>query len=260
MKETPAIKPVRDLSISLPAVVSEFAGAGRAAPGFARSICCCGPLPGPGMTGPGFIKSMAMRSPWIMVRFSRAGVERVGVERVGSAGRCFMPAGAPDPVAGAIAGPVAGPTAAPFGRGARDAGMSAAGLFFIGTGSLSVIVGASRRGGRGVILSAGLLAATGSPVMMVGPRRCGRGAILSAGLLLTTGSPGTSVGRWRRETGGLELIGRSRLLCTGAFNPNWVSQTSIACPLRPHGVGLRLISPARPQIVETPAIVDRSHG
>jgi hypothetical protein len=30
--------------------------------------------------------------------------------------------------------------------------------------------------------------------------------------------------------------------------------------LRPHGVGLRLIAPAWPHIVETPGIVDRSHG
>src|SRR5262245_32635003 len=156
------------------------------------------------MTGPGFIKSIAMRSPCVIVGPSRRGA----AETAGPA--------APFMAMGSAGGSFGG-----CGRGGRDAGPSA-GLRFAVTGSSSVIVGAGRRGGRGTGPSPGLLGAMGSPAIIVGLRRRGDAEGPSACLLsITTPSPDDGLVRGRREASAPN--DRSPLLREGAFNPNCVS-------------------------------------
>jgi hypothetical protein len=116
------------------------------------------------MAGPGFIKSMAMRSPWVIVGPSRRGAATVGSTRR------FIPAGFPN---GSLSG-----IAVSRRRGGRvligsgDLMLIASGdLFFpVTAGSFGVMVGAGRRGERGAFASIGLFITRGSPGVMVGFR------------------------------------------------------------------------------------------
>jgi hypothetical protein len=108
------------------------------------------------MAGPGFIKSMAMRSPWVIVGPSRRGAATVGSTRR------FIPTGFPNGSPSGIA--------VSRRRGGRVL-IASGDLFFpVTAGSSSVMVGAGRRGERGAFASIGLFIARGSPGAMVGFR------------------------------------------------------------------------------------------
>ena len=148
----------RDFPTSVVAGKAGFGRPGSSEPGFA-SIIGGGEPPSPapiaGMAGPGFIRSMAMRSPCVMVGPSRRGAATAGSMRR------FIPAGFPS------GWPIG--TAASRRRGGRVV-IASGGLFLGAAGSSSVMVVAGRRGERGALASIDLFMTRGSPEAIVGFR------------------------------------------------------------------------------------------